>query len=435
MLLSSSVGASIRFSRGRSPTMEEMARREQELEHAASRYLFDAPSKSSPLARNGRSMPELQRAATDVALPSTTTPCGQLTPKSPKATAADRCCPTDLCDAVRRLLGRPALSDKDVPEGLAFDSPENAVIIFDWDDTLFPTTFLVHHVLPNLAEPKAQQDPRDVLAASPHYESLQQHAHIVEFVLRAARKFARVAIVTLSVSPWVEASALRYLPGLDMVSLLRELDIDVYYSRQHVKANSKAFEVTLDRRKAPKNQVGVDVDLCDDGRLLVRHVAENGAAAMWNVNNPDKAMESNDLIVAVNDMRENLVNLCRTEQLLRLGVVRQYHMDKHVFVDAKAKDMTACLEKLYPTATTCRRNVISIGDSTTEQDALHELLLPKGDRKALCKTVNMLNVPSLKQLSNELRLIMVWLPAVVSYNKNFDLSMDALGSLERELFS
>mmetsp|Transcript_82984 Transcript_82984/g.231550 ORF Transcript_82984/g.231550 Transcript_82984/m.231550 type:complete len:487 (+) Transcript_82984:55-1515(+) len=410
-------------------TLEASRRRSrasQQVEHLASRY-----TKDHALSRHiagCKSLPNMKvRKHEPIAVrPQRFRPCG---------------CLEDAIGALRQLLGGEK-NERPVVAPLPYDSKDSAVVIFDWDDTLFPTSFVVQMVIPSMGK-----HDEFLSKDSPHYEALAHHAHVVDFVLRAARKVARVAIVTLSMSPWVEASTERYLPGLNIASLLYELDIQVYYSRGHVREEVKSWDVKLDRSAVPGGQIGMDVDLLDNGSLLVRRVDHTGATAKWNAENPTKALERGDMIASVNGESSKLVNICRREKVLNMAVFRQ-QTDPHEFVDAKGKDMLAVLERFYHTGAgaSWHQNVVSIGDSVTEQQALKELLLKPPDiTKAgrgttshqptvLCKTVNLLAQPNLEQLGNELRILMVWLPRMVGYLKNFDLTMDGLDDLERELF-
>lgn len=110
------------------------------------------------------------------------------------------------------------------PSEVGSDASEaqSGLIIFDWDDTLFPTTFV--------ASAKRQLGADGVHSA--HGDALELHARLVEDVLRAAAACCRVCIVTLAGSGWVEHSAARYLPGLDLPRLLLELSIQVHYARE-----------------------------------------------------------------------------------------------------------------------------------------------------------------------------------------------------------
>lgn len=106
------------------------------------------------------------------------------------------------------------------------------VIIFDWDDTLLPTWFITEVVRTHQTE---RGEPEGKLTCdSPYWDALVAHAQSVRAVLCAAREVARLAIVTLARRPWVLTSADWYLPDLDLESLLNELEIPIFYAREHV---------------------------------------------------------------------------------------------------------------------------------------------------------------------------------------------------------
>jgi len=120
------------------------------------------------------------------------------------------------------------------------------VIIFDWDDTLLPTSF-VEEVL----EPCGVNE---VTPSSPFHAGMRQHAKAIESVLRAASAVAHVAIVTLAQRPWVNTSAARFLPGLHIEELVRELNIPVYYAMEHVSvATSYVEEEEMDLHVVAKH--------------------------------------------------------------------------------------------------------------------------------------------------------------------------------------
>lgn len=104
-----------------------------------------------------------------------------------------------------------------------------AVAIFDWDDTLFPT----RHVTEVVKAVHTKEGP--LPAESPFYAELKAHAQVVEAILLAAREVVgRVSIVTLARRPWVETSASWYLPGVDFEKLMQDLEIEVFYAREHI---------------------------------------------------------------------------------------------------------------------------------------------------------------------------------------------------------
>eukprot|EP00913_Durusdinium_trenchii_P000314 g287.t1 len=93
-------------------------------------------------------------------------------------------------------------------------SSSSTVIVFDWDDTLLPTTAVVDGEL---------DSKKSILEA---------HAEHVRETLQLAASLGRVAIVTLAARPWLQVSAKRYMPSVDWEHLFHELNIPIVYSRE-----------------------------------------------------------------------------------------------------------------------------------------------------------------------------------------------------------
>jgi len=73
-------------------------------------------------------------------------------------------------------------------------------IIFDWDDTLFPTSYWLH-------------EGRNRAEAIRMKQNLMQLGRHVREVLTEAKKFGAVYIITNSAPGWVEQSTLRFMPA------------------------------------------------------------------------------------------------------------------------------------------------------------------------------------------------------------------------------
>lgn len=112
-----------------------------------------------------------------------------------------------------------------------FAEKQNTFLVLDWDDTLFPTTFIrkdcgLHWKQSLEAQVKPGPD-RDELV-----DCLGKLANKVEDFLDLACSLARVVIVTLAKRPWVTASAKNFMPGLQKP--LDKYGINVVYARETV---------------------------------------------------------------------------------------------------------------------------------------------------------------------------------------------------------
>ncbi|CAE7255572.1 unnamed protein product [Symbiodinium sp. CCMP2456] len=235
------------------------------------------------------------------------------------------------------MLGVP-LSQPEAPkvEAKGF-TPSETAIIFDWDDTLFPTW----HAL----EVKEHRLPGD----KAFHDSLDQLTNTVRDLLTQARSCGRVAIVTLSRRPWVAESAAEFMPRLNIEALLDELQIPLIYSRECVKKH--------------------------------------------HMRSPDGEFEE---------------GVCPLTM-------------------AKEQAMKKVLKRLY--GKNPWKNVLSIGDSVTEKDAITELhwAIMGEDAKSCCKTLKMLHNPTLAQLQMELTVIKDALPNMAKRAEDFTWAVDEQG--------
>jgi len=118
--------------------------------------------------------------------------------------------------------------------GLAAVKAADATIVFDWDDTLFPTWYVCNVVLACMHD-ECLMGGEPLEPDSSFYASLAAHAQILESTLRKASTLGHVAIVTLGQNTWVRESAAKWLPMLDIEALFKELGIQVIYARDCIK--------------------------------------------------------------------------------------------------------------------------------------------------------------------------------------------------------
>lgn len=135
----------------------------------------------------------------------------------------------------------PQLPAKGAQEDLTDPESTRHTIVFDWDDTLLPTKWIFAEMAPALCgaecedlrladEPLllATRAGQEMSASNSKFRrALEEHALVVETILRTARAKANVAIVTLAQPIWFERS-FEFFPGLDMQALIKELGIQVF---------------------------------------------------------------------------------------------------------------------------------------------------------------------------------------------------------------
>lgn len=138
-----------------------------------------------------------------------------------------------------------------------WDTTSETVIIFDWDDTLCPTTFIWNHPQLNWYEvapcfddsSEMETQFKDTLR-----EQLEQHQSAVIALLRLAVSLGQVAIVTLAQVGWVEQSCRNFMP--QVAEVLFELGIEVVYARQAIPSRylRRAHEEQNDLTKVLKTR-------------------------------------------------------------------------------------------------------------------------------------------------------------------------------------
>lgn len=131
----------------------------------------------------------------------------------------------------------------EIAAGMAAANVEDRLpcLIFDWDDTLCPTWWM-RSTLPQAGQ---EASPTQVV-------KLALHAGRVEQVLRAARSFGSVDIVTLANRQWLEQTSRYMSPGnLDLLGLFDELQIQVHhaYSRTSPKAAALSPSTAIQAKK------------------------------------------------------------------------------------------------------------------------------------------------------------------------------------------
>lgn len=246
---------------------------------------------------------------------------------------------------------------------------QETVIIFDWDDTIFPTSFIwsddrLHWSIP--APCFADGSAADVPAFPERPDGpamrdmLQQHEQTAAALLKLATSLGRVVIVTLAHEGWVKTSIRNFLPGLE--GLLEQLGIEVVHARNSIPARFL---------RGVREDEGYDV-----------HKALKA-----------KAMEL---------------------------VVRRFYSRKSNDLQTRGQSRSW-------------KNVLSIGDSSAERLALQDVVFRRQqvDRRGIYKEcrgkcVKLLSEPSLGILTIELQVLLSWMHALVRHDGDLDVDFSDL---------
>lgn len=228
--------------------------------------------------------------------------------------------------------------------------PEQTIIIFDWDDTLCPSSWI-------RANKKAA----------------------VEVLLKMSMKLGTVVIVTNAMDPWVETSCRNFLPSLlPLVSSL-----PVIYARS-------IFE-----------QQGVDV-----------------ARSPSRGSSPLSRMAMPGMYAANGQNRLQQVNAKMAQQQQTQEISPQKW--KEVAFAQEIKDFYSRYQHQS------WKNVISVGDSVFERDAVRRVVLqrPTPQKKCRTKTLKLFDDPEIEELVAQVKVVYDVINVMVQYDGDLDIEID-----------
>lgn len=111
-----------------------------------------------------------------------------------------------------------------------WSTQEETLIMFDWDDTLCPTTYLKQFRLRTEADPAA----------------LAAHVKAVQQLLQVAASLGRVSIVSMASPGWIDHTLECYMPQVDVT--LKSLDISMSFAQAGA-ATKRKREACADARE------------------------------------------------------------------------------------------------------------------------------------------------------------------------------------------
>lgn len=122
----------------------------------------------------------------------------------------------------------------------SFSQKHQTVLVFDWDDTLFPSTYIRGDLRLSLRMPLRLQNISEDKRSKVR-DNLSMCTQRVEQLLKLACSMGKVVLLTLARQPWVTDSCAYFYPGIG--ELIKALDIKIVYAQQgnHVDYNKLAM--------------------------------------------------------------------------------------------------------------------------------------------------------------------------------------------------
>lgn len=251
--------------------------------------------------------------------------------------------------------------------------PDQTIILFDWDDTLCPSNWI--------------RDNRPALSffrPAPNEERFQKPlaelAVQVEATLKLAMKMGKVIIVTNAMEPWVETSCRNFMPSI----LPMVVDLPVIYARSIYDSHG--------------------LDLAGGGRGnggRGRGGDRQAAPGMYTAGGQNRLGRCNAKLAAQGD-----------ELLPQRWKELAFEMEISGFYSRYTHQSW--------------KNIISIGDSIFERDAVRQVVLnrPNTQRKCRTKTAKLVDEPEIGELIAQVRVIHDALGLMVQYDGNLDIEID-----------
>jgi len=279
-------------------------------------------------------------------------------------------------------------------------------IIFDWDDTLFPTTYVKHDLGLNLKQRLKDQKLKPQMMSRVQTE-MAKAAGAADQLLRLADKRGKVVIVTLAKSPWVTDSCRYFYPGIG--ELIEELNIQIVYAQE-------GEQIEYDKVNMMANEQFETFWAETKGKAISKALSEiysQYEGQSW----------------------KNVISLgdSHFERYGTMAATMQYAASQGLVNEEEVSPTTT------PMAAGARRGSTSSQASQlcVSKVKRHESAGPgrrmswEGtvggqDIKVRTKTFKMLDEPTVEELLVQLSLLHRWLPPMVGLDDGFDVDLSSL---------
>lgn len=352
-----------------------------------------------------------------------------------------------------------------------YASPSQTVVVVDWDDTLFPKSFLYDKLRLSssfdLAHQLVGETTKNWLRSLLQPLSLQ----VADF-LRSASALGQVVVIAAAEKPWVADCCASWLPGV--ADVMKELNAQVVYAeprdatrQSKVQAITEALERFYSKYEGQswKNVISVGDSLSDRSAMLeatrtylnkevkdrrqrvstttqssfIVALAEISAAAL--IESSAKVIQR----IWRGHMVRRHMNLLSTLRKVKELAGKRGRSESKSETEATATPKTfspripafsSGFSSSASAASTPPPSPAFSASADVGTPALEPLLLDAGDTctraedghflKVRTKTFTMVDGPLIEELCVQLQLLASWLPIAVHVDRSFDVQLGAL---------
>lgn len=266
-----------------------------------------------------------------------------------------------------------------------FADKAQTVIILDWDDTLFPSTFVRNDMHFSLDVPLREQN-LPALVKAQALNSLKQCAANADRLLRLACSYGKVILVTLARRPWVSESCRMFYPGI--AELLKNLAVKVVYAQEGMRIDYRKIDM-MTTRQAESFWSAVK------GRAIGTQIAQfysQYEGQSWKN------------IISIGDSH--------FERLGTIMATTEYMREKGIEVPATFETtIQTGSGALEPTFQGSEASEVNVGNHTYH---------------VRTKVLKMVDEPTIEELTIELSLVRQWLPLMVKRDAGFSVDLSSL---------
>lgn len=285
-----------------------------------------------------------------------------------------------------------------------FHNADQTLIIFDWDDTFCPTCWIQDQA-PELSflRPPPQEER--------FLQPLRRLEDTIARLLDTALRLGKVVIVTNAQEPWVETSCRHFLPGLE--PYLRRIPVRYAHAQYQ-------DEFGLESNPAPIAEIFAQSEAISTGK---GELASTQATTATTVSGGTAAKDAESARTTKSDFKgqgtaSGAFSLTTAESSLDLEVAPR------MWKEAAFREELKEFYSRY--ANQSWKNIVSVGDSIYERDALRHVISgrPTKTRRCRTKTAKMLDEPTIEELIKQIKVVHDGISAIVQYDGNLDIEID-----------